>query len=100
MGSGRRGAGKGQLAQSNAILTFVGRGHGQHPSDPWEGGSDHVPTSDRTPGAYGTPNRSSTAPMRAARSSGWAIASNGKPSTTTRWSPAQATPAVPPRPPQ
>jgi glutathione S-transferase len=29
-------AGKGQLAQSNAILTFIGRGHGLHPSDAWE----------------------------------------------------------------
>jgi glutathione S-transferase len=27
---------KGQLAQSNAILTFIGRGHGLHPSDAWE----------------------------------------------------------------
>ena len=29
-------AGKGELAQSNAILTWVGRGHGLHPSDAWE----------------------------------------------------------------
>ena len=28
--------GKGQLAQSNAILCFVGRAHDLHPSDPWE----------------------------------------------------------------
>jgi glutathione S-transferase len=28
--------GKGQLGQSNAILCFVGRAHGLHPSDPWE----------------------------------------------------------------
>jgi prostaglandin-H2 D-isomerase / glutathione transferase len=29
-------AGKGVLAQSNAILAFVGRAHGLHPSDPWQ----------------------------------------------------------------
>ncbi len=28
--------GKGALAQSNAILCFVGRAHGLHPADPWE----------------------------------------------------------------
>jgi prostaglandin-H2 D-isomerase / glutathione transferase len=28
--------GKGQLAQSNAILAYVGRAHGLHPSDAWE----------------------------------------------------------------
>jgi glutathione S-transferase len=28
--------GKGRLAQSNAILRFVGSQHGLHPSDPWE----------------------------------------------------------------
>lgn len=28
--------GKGELAQSNAILCFVGRAHGLHPADPWE----------------------------------------------------------------
>lgn len=28
--------GKGVVAQTNAILTFVGRAHGLHPSDPWE----------------------------------------------------------------
>lgn len=25
-----------RLGQSNAILTFIGRGHGLHPADPWE----------------------------------------------------------------
>ncbi len=29
-------AGKGALAQSNAILSFVGRAHGLLPTDPWE----------------------------------------------------------------
>ncbi len=29
-------AGKAPLAQSNAILSYVGRTHGLHPSDPWE----------------------------------------------------------------
>lgn len=29
-------AGKGTLAQSNAILRFVGQAHGLHPTDPWE----------------------------------------------------------------
>lgn len=29
-------AGKGELAQSNAILGWIGRGHGLHPSDAWE----------------------------------------------------------------
>jgi glutathione S-transferase len=29
-------AGKGTLAQSNAILRFVGQAHGLHPSDPWQ----------------------------------------------------------------
>lgn len=29
-------AGRGTLAQSNAILTFIGRGHGLLPADPWE----------------------------------------------------------------
>lgn len=28
--------GKGAIAQSNAILCFVGRTHGMHPVDPWE----------------------------------------------------------------
>lgn len=28
--------GRQPLAQSNAILAYVGRGHGLHPSDPWE----------------------------------------------------------------
>jgi len=28
--------GKGTLAQSNAILTYIGRGHGLHPTDPFE----------------------------------------------------------------
>ncbi len=28
--------GKGELAQSNAILGYIGRAHGLHPSDPWE----------------------------------------------------------------
>jgi glutathione S-transferase len=28
--------GKGSLAQSNAILTFIGRSHGLHPTDTWE----------------------------------------------------------------
>ena len=28
--------GRGTLAQSNAILTFIGRGHGLHPRDNWE----------------------------------------------------------------
>jgi len=28
--------GKGQLAQSNAILCFIGRTHDLHPADPWE----------------------------------------------------------------
>lgn len=29
-------AGKGTLGQTNAILAYVGRTHGLHPSDPWE----------------------------------------------------------------
>jgi len=28
--------GKGELAQSNAILAYIGRAHGLHPTDPWE----------------------------------------------------------------
>lgn len=28
--------GKGDLAQSNAILCYIGRSHGLHPTDPWE----------------------------------------------------------------
>lgn len=28
--------GKGTLTQSNAILTYLGRSHGLHPTDPWE----------------------------------------------------------------
>ena len=28
--------GKGQLAECNAILTYIGREHGLHPKDPWE----------------------------------------------------------------
>jgi glutathione S-transferase len=28
--------GKGRLAQSNAILRYVGRAHGLHPNDPWQ----------------------------------------------------------------
>ena len=28
--------GKGRLAQSNAILRYIGSEHGMHPSDPWE----------------------------------------------------------------
>ena len=28
--------GKGRLAQSNAILRYIGSQHGMHPSDPWE----------------------------------------------------------------
>ena len=56
--------GKGQLAQSNTILRFIGANHGLHPSDPWLAGQHDAP------GRQQLPRRRRPAPAPGARAQG------------------------------